>query len=144
MTKKVISVSEITPVESVASLLVENKIHGVPVVANNKPIGIITETDFFTKGSMRVYLPEYINFLKKDSPIGKIAQADKERLYQFINITAKDIMSQPCVSMNENDEVLEFFTLVKENKIISAPVVDDEGDLVGIITLSDIINLIKL
>jgi len=48
MTRKVITVSEDTPVEDAARIMVDNKIGGLPVVNNEAVVvGIITETDIF-------------------------------------------------------------------------------------------------
>ena len=48
MTKKVITVSEDTPIEDAARIMVDNKIGGLPVVnESNAVVGIITETDIF-------------------------------------------------------------------------------------------------
>ncbi len=48
MTKQVITVSEDTPIEDAARIMVDNKIGGLPVVnESNAVAGIITETDIF-------------------------------------------------------------------------------------------------
>jgi len=47
MTKKVITVSEDTPIEEAAYIMFKHKIGGLPVVENHKVVGIITETDLF-------------------------------------------------------------------------------------------------
>jgi acetoin utilization protein AcuB len=47
MTKEVISIEENTPLEEAARIMVDNKIGGLPVVRDGKPVGIITETDLF-------------------------------------------------------------------------------------------------
>ncbi len=48
MTKKVITVSEDTPIEDAARIMVDNKIGGLPVVNDEAVVaGIITETDIF-------------------------------------------------------------------------------------------------
>ena len=48
MTKQVITVSEDTPIEDAARIMVDNKIGGLPVVDENDiVVGIITETDIF-------------------------------------------------------------------------------------------------
>lgn len=47
MSKNVITVGEDTPIEEAAYLMDENKIGGVPVVANGDLVGLITETDLF-------------------------------------------------------------------------------------------------
>ena len=47
MTKKVLTVTEDTPVEDAASLMTDHKIGGLPVLRDGEIIGIITETDLF-------------------------------------------------------------------------------------------------
>jgi acetoin utilization protein AcuB len=47
MTKKVITVSEDTPIEDAACMMVEKKIGGMPVLRGKELVGIITETDLF-------------------------------------------------------------------------------------------------
>lgn len=45
MSSKVVSVTEDTPVEDVASLMIERKVRRVPVVREGRPIGIVTRGD---------------------------------------------------------------------------------------------------
>ena len=47
MSTDVITVTEDTPIEEAARIMADNKIGGLPVVLNNKVVGIITETDLF-------------------------------------------------------------------------------------------------
>lgn len=47
MTESVITVEGDTPVEEAARIMVEKKIHGVPVMDGDNVVGIITETDLF-------------------------------------------------------------------------------------------------
>jgi acetoin utilization protein AcuB len=47
MTRKVITVTEDTPVEDAARIMADNKIGGLPVVRGETVVGIITETDLF-------------------------------------------------------------------------------------------------
>ena len=47
MSKKVITVTEDTPLEEAAYLMVVNKIGGLPVLTNGHLVGLITETDLF-------------------------------------------------------------------------------------------------
>lgn len=144
MTKDVISVSPESSVNEVARLLAENKIHGIPVIESGKPIGMITETDFFTKGSVTMYLPQYIDLLKKETVFGKIPSDSEEKIETLLNTKAMDIMSYPCITIQADEDVAEFFSLVQEKGIISVPVIDRDERSVGIITLTDIIHLIDL
>jgi len=47
MTKKVITVTENTPIEEAAYLMADNKIGGLPVLSDGRLVGLITETDLF-------------------------------------------------------------------------------------------------
>jgi acetoin utilization protein AcuB len=47
MSKKVLSVSENTPIEEAARIMADNKIGGLPVTRGEDVVGIITETDLF-------------------------------------------------------------------------------------------------
>ena len=47
MTKEVITVTEYTPLEEAARIMADNKIGGLPVMRDDKLVGIITETDLF-------------------------------------------------------------------------------------------------
>jgi acetoin utilization protein AcuB len=47
MTQDVISVTEYTPLEEAARIMVDNKIGGLPVMRDDKLVGIITQTDLF-------------------------------------------------------------------------------------------------
>ncbi|MGQ9583948.1 MAG: CBS domain-containing protein [Anaerolineae bacterium] len=47
MTREVITVTEFTPIEEAARILVDHKIGGLPVMRGETLVGIITETDLF-------------------------------------------------------------------------------------------------
>lgn len=47
MSTKVLTVTEDTPIEVAARIMADNKIGGLPVMRNDRVVGIITETDLF-------------------------------------------------------------------------------------------------
>src|SRR5512136_2931536 len=47
MTRQVITVTEDTPLEDAARIMADNKIGGLPVMREDKLVGIVTETDLF-------------------------------------------------------------------------------------------------
>jgi len=55
------------------------------------------------------------------------------------DLKAKDIMKTDLITINENVSVKEAAQILLENKIGGAPVVNDDGDMVGIVTDSDLI-----
>jgi acetoin utilization protein AcuB len=47
MTRKVITISDDTPIEEAARIMADSKVSGLPVLRDGKLVGIITETDLF-------------------------------------------------------------------------------------------------
>ena len=54
-------------------------------------------------------------------------------------LTAKDIMTPEVITVNENATVRELATLLLMNSISGAPVVNEEGGVIGVVTESDLI-----
>lgn len=142
MTKDVISVNEETPMQEVAKIISEQRIHAVPVVdSENKVVGIITETDFFTKDNANaIYMPSLIDFIKS----GKMEYSEKEREYttKVLSTKAKDIMSPKCENILPDMKVEEFIRMIKERSFNSYPVANEKRELIGIVTVADVIKLI--
>ncbi|HHO47367.1 MAG TPA: CBS domain-containing protein [Desulfobacteraceae bacterium] len=57
--------------------------------------------------------------------------------------TAQDIMTREVITVNENLSVRELARIFADNRISGAPVVDDQGNLVGVVTESDLIDQAK-
>jgi CBS domain-containing protein len=142
MTRDVISVKEDMPISEIAEIMSREKIHAVPVVdEENKVLGIITETDFFTKDSSNmVYMPSLIDFIKS----GKMeySKGEKDAMHAVIHAKAKDIMSSKCENVSPEMEMEDFVKLIKERSFNSYPVTDSDGTLLGIITVADAIKLL--
>lgn len=58
-------------------------------------------------------------------------------------LTAKQIMTRKVITVGLELEVSALATMFWENRIGGAPVVDDKGDLLGIVTESDLIDQSK-
>jgi CBS domain-containing protein len=142
MIKKVVVVKAKDKISEVAQVMTKYRIHGVPVVKKNKLVGIITETDFFVKDLPDLYLPSYINFLKSTKMTGNIKHSKKKEIKAILKATAKDIMTIGCITMSPEDDVSNMIKIIKEKHIFTFPVVDEENNLVGIVTQADIIKLI--
>jgi predicted transcriptional regulator len=54
-------------------------------------------------------------------------------------LTAQDIMTHEVVTVNENATVRELAALLLSRSISGAPVVDDAGKVIGVVTESDLI-----
>lgn len=114
MTRNVISVKKETPIYEAVSLIAKNNITGVPVVEDDMPlVGILSEKDV-----LRLFYSS------------KKAGEDK---------TVSDFMTQPVVSFNENESLLDVCDCLMNNHFRRVPVVSSKGKLVGIVSRRDII-----
>jgi CBS domain-containing protein len=142
MTKNVLTVNEDTPIPEVAEIISRERIHAVPVVDQEGRVsGIITESDFFSKSqSNSTYLPTLIDFLKS----GKIKDSEGEAsaIRAVVNATAKDIMTSPCVTLNDQTDAQEFIRVVREKGFNTIPVTHVSGKLVGIVTVADMLKFL--
>ena len=90
MAKKVITVSEDTPIEEAARIMVDSKIGGFPVMRGEAIVGMITETDLFKIFSELMgarHMGVRVTALIKDEP-GQIARITKAIANQDGNIVA--------------------------------------------------------
>ncbi len=140
MTSTVISVGPDEPLQKVAALLTENRIHGVPVVDGGNILGIITETDFFTKDSSNIYLPSYIDFMRKMRVSSEMSGSRREMVDRLMQAKAKDIMSSPCQTVSEALPVKDLIKKFKETGWSVFPVVDDRSALIGIVAIADVLK----
>lgn len=142
MTREVIVVPEDASITSVANLLMKHKIHAVPVVdKEQKVLGIVTETDFFLKDSIALYLPAYVEILEREMRGKKRQLEEVPELKNLVNARAKDIMTRNCVTLSEVADVKDLLALVKIHHYKSFPVTDFRGVLIGIVTLIDVIGV---
>lgn len=141
MVKNVISVDSQTKVTEVASILFEHKFHGMPVVNKGKVVGIITEDDFYIKETNNLFLPSYISFLKETKIIDDLPRERKDEIKKLLDSTAQDMMTPECLTVSPDMEIDELFSLIKKTKFNTLPVTDGEKNLVGIVTLMDVIGL---
>ena len=58
-------------------------------------------------------------------------------------LTAKDIMTQDIISVTKQTPVLELAKLLTSNNISGAPVVDEDGKVLAVVTESDLIDQSK-
>ena len=80
MTREVITVTEDTPLEEAARIMADRRIGGLPVMADKKLVGIITETDVFKAflghlGARRPGVRVSVSLAEAKGTIAKIANA---------------------------------------------------------------------
>lgn len=141
MTTEVQTVQLGTLVPAVARLLLETRVSGVPVVEGQRVVGIITEYDLIAQES-EWDAPLYIPFL--DSYFQIPGSGDRDQLRRILALTAGELMSRPVRTVHPDATVQDVATLMYEHHVNPVPVVDEHGDLVGIVSRSDIIRLMAV
>ena len=116
MTKSVISVDAALTINETAKMMEDAKVGAVIVMEDNAPVGIVTDRDFSVKVAAHAY--------QLTEPV-------------------KQIMSSPLFSIDSDESVRIAADLMHERKIRKLPVIDDEK-VVGIITATDIVNLLSV
>ena len=116
MTKSVISVDASMTVNEAAKMMEDAKVGAIIVIENNTPVGIVTD---------------------KDLAVKIVAHA-----YQ-ITTPVKQVMSSPLFSINSDESVRTAADLMHDRGIRKLPVIDNEK-IVGMITATDIVNLLAV
>ncbi|WP_405290022.1 CBS domain-containing protein [Methanobrevibacter sp.] len=111
MVKDVFTVPQSMQLEEVAKLMLDNGIGSVPVMDDDKMVGIVSKADFVTLAT-------------------GIA---------FDKITVKEIMSKDLVSASPTDRLIHARRLMLESNVGRLPVLDDDK-LVGMITSKDLMR----
>lgn len=132
MQKNVDFVSPDTPLVSVAKLIFGNKINGVPVCKDRKVIGFVAETDILAK-----FHPTMQEFT--DDPfLSSNFENMEKKAQEILDLTAKDIMNKKPITVSTEDPLLRADSLMRLRDVGRLPVVDKNGNLVGIISMGDI------
>ena len=141
MSANVIAVTSDTAVRELARIFSENRISGAPVVdGGGKVIGVVTESDLIFQNK-KVHIPTALAIL--DSFIFLEAPDKMEReLRKMAGSTVADICTADPVTVVQDTPVEEIATLMAEKKVHTLPVLDENGQLVGVIGKSDIIRMI--
>ncbi len=106
-------------------LIKQYKIRRLPIVKNGVLVGIVTLTDLLEAG-----------------PSDAIALKAWEMEAQLKRITLQQIMTLQPQTILSSATLSEAASVMLENKIGSLPVVDERGQLVGLLTESDIFKVL--
>ncbi|QQS61812.1 MAG: CBS domain-containing protein [Candidatus Moraniibacteriota bacterium] len=143
MTREVVSISSDTSVSEVATIMSKNRFHGVPVLEEGRLIGIITETDFYVRGT-NIFLPSFITFLQDIDTVGPMHSKKKGFLKRVIQAKAKDIMTSQCITVDETMSLSDLLSFFQETNYHTLPVVDKDKKMIGIVTRTDLLKLISI
>jgi len=132
MSRYVDSVSENTKVEKLSLLIFGRGINGVPVCRNKKVVGFVTERDILSKFYPSV--SEYVEDPFRSSDF----EGMETKVKEIFEMNADQIMSRNLVTVTPETPLLRAQSLMFIEKVGRLPVVDEKGNLVGIIAKGDI------
>ena len=138
MKRDVITVKPEATIREIATILIENKISGVPVVdAGGKLVGIVTEGDLLYKEN-NPRIPEYINILGAIIYYRGVERYNED-FKKLMAGTASEIMTAKTIVVSEEESIEKIASLMIQHDIKRIPVV--KGDqVIGIISRADIIQ----
>jgi acetoin utilization protein AcuB len=125
MSKNVVSIDVSDSMRDAMKLLKEHGIRMLPVMKKGKLVGIVTDRD-----------------LKKASASDATSLEGHELLYLLEKIEVKDLMTKDPITVPPDYTAEETAQVLLENKISGAPVVDDNGQVVGVITQTDLFRVL--
>jgi glycine/sarcosine N-methyltransferase len=132
MSRHVDYVSENTTVEKLSVLIFGRGINGVPVCKNKKVVGFITERDILSKFYPSVQ--EYV-----DDPFhSSDFEGMEAKIKNIFEMRADQIMSKKMETVTPDTPLLRAHSLMSIEHIGRLPVVDNKGNLMGIISKGDI------
>ncbi len=124
-----------------ARILVEHGVPGVAVVENNKVIGIITEADLIAREA-DVEVPTPVPFL--DAIFMADAGPDfAEEMRKVTAVNARQLMTSPVISIRDSATLTEVATLMVDRRINPIPVLNDDLQVVGLVSRSDLVRIIS-
>ncbi len=113
MTTRVITTTASATVAEVAKLLTDNGISGMPVVGEGEVVGLLSKV------------------------IGIISEADI--LTASKDAPVESVMSREVVSVGPDTPISEVIKRLAQRSIKRVPVIDDAGNLMGIVSRADIV-----
>lgn len=135
MTTHVITVGPETPVVTIAKLLVEHRISGVPVMGMaDRVLGMVTEGDLCRRTDLGTE-KDRSRWRELFTPNSELAQ----EYLRTHGLTAGDVMTEGVVSVGPDTPLREVADRMEAYRVERVPVVDN-GKLVGILTRANLVQ----
>ena len=139
MSRDPIVVRPETPLNEAIRLLAERRISGLPVVDDaNQLVGIISETDLMWQET-GVTPPPYIMLLDTVIYLKNPAQYERD-LHKALGQTVGEVMSRDPITISPDKLLKEAAQLMHDREVRRLPVVDAQGQVIGILTRGDIVR----
>ena len=144
MNTEVVTCSSEIPIREVAQLLKQKNISGIPIVDEGKVTGIVSEGDILKLLEVPehggLWLPSPFEVI--EVPIRELLnwEETKNMLEDFGSKPIKEIMTKEVYAIGPGSSIEDASAVLSKHKINRLPVVDEDYNLVGIVTRGDIIR----
>lgn len=132
MSRQVDSVSSSASVRDVCRLIFGRGINGVPVKDGKKLVGFVTERDVLSK-----FYPTIQEYIEDPVNLADFEEMEK-KTSGVLKLNVDKIMSKNPITISSDAPVLRAQSLMFVHKIGRLPVVDENGNLIGILSKGDI------
>jgi CBS domain-containing protein len=138
MTAEVVAAGPDTSVQLVARLMAGRGISGVPVVTDDRVVGIVTELDLIVRNT-RLEPPAFFALLDGRIPLETPAHYRK-RIDHMLGTLVRDVMTEKVETIGPDDDLETLAELMVKRRVNPVPVVEG-GRLAGIVSRSDIVRM---
>jgi CBS domain-containing protein len=133
MTRDVPTVHESATIEEVFELLVSSAHKRVVVIDDRRRVvGIIADSDLISKVSRETW-PGIMELLVSKVPVERISGPARRHIQRLHARFTRELMSREVITIREKMPVASALALSAEKRVKRLPVVDAEGELVGIV-----------
>ncbi len=138
MTPEPTTVDPETSVTDAARTMVAERIGALPVVEAGELIGLVTEGDLIMS-DVRLQFPTYIHLLDGFIMYPPATARFEHELRKAVAAKVRDVMTAEPTTVQVSASLEDVATLMVERNVSRLPVLDG-GELVGIITKSDVVR----
>jgi CBS domain-containing protein len=133
MTTKVIALRKAADFKEIVSVLRRYRVSACPVIDDrDRVLGIVSEADLLYKETEPDRPPALLRFQWR---------LDEE--YKSKAVTAGQLMTSPAVTIRPGAPVVDAARLMQDRRIKRLPVVNQDGELIGIVTRSDVLAIFE-
>jgi CBS domain-containing protein len=140
MTREVPTAPESATVEEIFALLVASAHKRVVVVdEQRRVVGIIADSDLISRVSRESW-PGIMEILVSKVPIQSVSAAARQHLQRLRARSARELMTRDVITVRDKMPVASALALSAEKHVKRLPVVDAEGELVGIVGRAELMR----
>jgi CBS domain-containing protein len=131
MTTDPLTVSPDTLLKEAARTMVRNRVSGLPVVRDGEVVGIVTEGDFLRQEANR---DQPYRFSLLDALFGE-GPSDPPSVE-----TVSEVMTDHVITIGPEASIGDAARVMATKNVKRLPVIDDDGELIGVISRADVVN----